>query len=251
MRQAIDGSDGTYLRSIAASLRSPLNRTGTSAIAGRYTILISHCAAQDMDKDDKRAHWSKIYATKPVESVSWFQDYPATSVEMVVRSAAAPAQVIDVGAGASALVDNLIERGYQVGVLDIATEALEQVQARLGDRSRRVEWFVTDVTRFESPHPWNVWHDRAVFHFLTEATDRDSYRAVLDRSTRSGTSVIIATFGMGGPDQCSGLPTVRYSPESLSRELGENYRLVETAFESHETPSGGRQEFVFCRFVRQ
>jgi hypothetical protein len=114
-----------------------------------------------------------------------------------------------------------------------------------------VEWFVADVTRFVSPHTWDVWHDRAVFHFLTEATDRDSYRAVLERSTHPGSCVIIATFGMEGPEQCSGLRTVRYSPESLAEELGENYELVETKFESHETPSGSLQEFVFCRFVRR
>jgi hypothetical protein len=204
-----------------------------------------------MSKDDKQAHWSQVYATKAADSVSWFQENPATSIEMVQHSTPAPAQIIDVGAGTSYLVDTLIDRGYRAGVLDIAPEALEQVKKRLGERGSTVEWFVADVTQFDSPHSWDIWHDRAVFHFLTEAAERDAYRTVLDQATHSGSSVIIATFGMDGPERCSGLPTVRYSPQSLAEELGENYALMETALESHQTPTGKRQEFVFCRFTRR
>jgi hypothetical protein len=206
-----------------------------------------------MQKDsfESQEHWSRVYSAKPTESVSWFQEHPAISLEMIARSCEPPATVLDVGAGAAHLVDRLIERGYRPGALDIVPEPLEQVQKRLGDRSSEIEWFITDVTRFDSPHPWDVWHDRAVFHFLTRPEEREMYRSVLRASTRSGSTVIVATFGMNGPDRCSGLPTVRYSPESLSEELGHDYDLVETAFETHQTPSGVAQEFVFCRFERK
>jgi hypothetical protein len=140
--------------------------------------------------------------------------------------------------------------GYRPTVLDIAAEPLDVVKARLGAAARHVDWLVADVTLFDPPGKWDVWHDRAVFHFLTDSKDRDRYRQNVLRATEAGASVIVATFGPDGPDRCSGLPTVRYAPEDLRRELGPGFELVESAGEDHQTPGGSIQHFVYCRFRR-
>jgi SAM-dependent methyltransferase len=198
----------------------------------------------------RRDHWHDVHSKKAADEVSWYQAEPALSLDLIRRSAAAPARVLDVGAGTSRLVDRLLELGYRPGALDITTEPLRRVRQRLGAAAEGVEWFVADMTRFVSPHGWDVWHDRAAFHFLTDAADRSAYRDVLLRSTAPGASVIIATFGPEGPDRCSGLPTVRYSPEQLQAELGAGVVLAGTEWEQHRTPAGGRQQFIYCRFVR-
>jgi hypothetical protein len=160
------------------------------------------------------------------------------------------ARVIDVGGGASYLVDRLLEKGYRPAVLDIAVEPLDVVKNRLGSAAKHVDWLVADVTSFNPSAQWDVWHDRAVFHFLTDVRDRDLYRQSLLRATQIGSSVIVATFGPDGPDRCSGLPTVRYAPEDLHREMGSEFELLETATENHPTPGGSIQPFVYCRFLR-
>jgi len=162
------------------------------------------------------------------------------------------AGILDIGGGTSLLVDRLVDTyPGRIGVLDISAEAIAQAQRRLGrERSDRVEWFVADVTRFESPRLWQVWHDRAVFHFLVDAEERKQYRQVLERSVSATGQVIIGTFSLSGPERCSGLPTVRYSPERLHEELGPSFELIESYPESHATPSGKVQDFVYCRFVR-
>jgi hypothetical protein len=203
-----------------------------------------------MESTGGREHWARVYSTKAADSVSWYQAEPALSLEMIARAAAPPARVIDVGGGASYLVDRLLEKGYRPAVLDIAAEPLDAVKARLGPEAKRVEWLVEDVTRFNPADTWDVWHDRAVFHFLTNSQDRDRYRQSVLRATRIGSSVIVATFGPDGPDRCSGLPTVRYAPEELHRELGSEFELVETAEENHATPGGSTQPFIYCRFLR-
>jgi hypothetical protein len=195
-------------------------------------------------------YWAGVYSSKAADSVSWYQAEPELSLEMIARSAAPPARVIDVGGGASYLVDRLLEHGYATAVLDIAAEPLELVKARLGKAARHVDWIVADVTTFNPSDEWDVWHDRAVFHFLTGSRDRSRYRQTLMQATKIGSSVIVATFGPAGPDRCSGLPTVRYTPEELHRELGQEFELTETAAEEHETPGGGIQSFIYCRFRR-
>ncbi len=153
--------------------------------------------------------------------------------------------MLDVGAGTSFLVDRLQRDGYRVGVLDVSEVPLRIVRERLGRDAEDVEWFVSDICSFESPHGWDVWHDRAVFHFLVSAEDRQAYRNALMAATRPGSSVIIATFGPAGPDHCSGLPTRRYSPEELAAELGADFAMIDAAWEDHATPSAATQQFVY------
>ena len=195
-------------------------------------------------------HWNTMYSTKPVDSVSWYQEAPAVSLELIEKSLAPPASVLDVGGGASNLADLLIERNYRVGVLDISDTALGIVRARLGARASDVTWFVANVAQFRSPETWDLWHDRAVFHFLIDAEDRTGYRTALDSATHPGSVVIIATFGPEGPERCSGLATRRYSPADLQAELGAPYELLDVEWEMHVTPGGSEQQFVYCRFRR-
>jgi hypothetical protein len=198
-----------------------------------------------------RGHWTNVYSTTRTGAVSWYQDRPALSLALIERACRPPARVLDVGAGLSFLVDHLLERGYQPGVLDIAEAPLARVRTRLGPAASNVEWFTVDVRQFAARRPWDVWHDRAVFHFLTEAQDRLAYRAAVTTSTRPGSGVIIAAFGPEGPQRCSGLPTMRYAPDQLATELGPAFELAETELELHHTPSGGTQQFVYCRFIRR
>ena len=204
-----------------------------------------------MERSGSSEHWDAVYSTKSIDSVSWYQETPTVSLRLIEKSQAAPASVLDVGAGASNLVDLLIERNYRVGVLDISETSLNIVRARLGPRASDVTWFVANVTEFMSPQTWDIWHDRAVFHFLIDAGDRAGYRAALDSATRPGSMVIIATFGPEGPERCSGLPTRRYSPADLQAELGDRYTLLDVEWEAHTTPGGAGQQFVYCRFRRE
>lgn len=201
----------------------------------------------------RQAHWDRVYERNEPDKVSWYQRNPRVSVELI-RAIEAPttARVLDVGGGASSLVDYLLDAGYaEVGVLDIARESLAKARHRLGVRAEAVEWFVGDVTSFASPHVWDVWHDRAVYHFLTGAGDRAAYRDVLLKTVPDDGHVIIATFGPEGPQRCSGLDVVRYSAESLAAELGAGFRLVETRAEDHTTPGEAVQQFMFARFRRE
>lgn len=200
---------------------------------------------------EREAHWARVYSTRAETSVSWYQDEPRVSLAMIARACSPPARIIDVGGGTSYLAERLLVQGYRVGVLDISDEPLKVVRKRLGDAAAEVECFVADATAFVSPHPWDVWHDRAVFHFLTDARDRRKYRKAILAATAPGSQLIIATFGPEGPEQCSGLPTMRYSPADLHRELGPLFELLETEWEDHHTPGGKVQQFVYTRFGRR
>jgi 2-polyprenyl-3-methyl-5-hydroxy-6-metoxy-1,4-benzoquinol methylase len=195
-------------------------------------------------------HWSHVYSAKASDSVSWYQEDPYVSRTLIEQSASPPASVLDVGGGTSYLADRLLERGYGVGVLDISDEPLKIVRERLGAVAAQAEWFVADVTTFRSPHAWDIWHDRAVFHFLVLAEDRRAYCEALVAATEPGSTVIIATFGPAGPERCSGLPIARYSPEQLAAELGRRYELRSVEWEMHRTPTAATQQFVYCRFQR-
>ena len=201
---------------------------------------------------NRREHWDSVFREKRPHEVSWFQPAPAPSLSLIGRCDLAPdSGIIDVGAGASKLVDELLDRGYlALGALDLSDAALQESRDRLGERAMEVEWYAEDVTRFEPPRRWMLWHDRALFHFLTDEADRAAYKKVLGRALRPGGLLIIATFGPEGPSKCSGLDVVRYSPDSLQEELGPEYVWLESLEDPHQTPSGQTQAFVFSLFQR-
>jgi SAM-dependent methyltransferase len=199
--------------------------------------------------NDKQRHWQSIYRTKKLDSVSWYQSSLRLSLELIRRTGLAKdAALVDVGGGASTLVDDLLSLAYSdVTVLDISAESLEYSKSRLGPRAKSVKWIVGDITAVHLPQfSVDIWHDRAVFHFLVEEQDRRRYCKALDTSLRPGGFVIIATFSPNGPPKCSGLEIVRYDPDSLQTTLGHPFKLISSQVELHTTPSGTTQEFVYC-----
>jgi len=199
---------------------------------------------------ERKEHWEKVYREKPPHTVSWYQGDPVLSLSLIERAALPPdAPVIDVGGGASTLVDHLCERGYSnVSVLDISAAALAHGRSRLAHKGYRVRWFEEDVTGFKAPDRFALWHDRAVFHFLTSQADRDSYVGVLKRSLKPGGQVVMLTFAIGGPTRCSGLDIVQYDADRLGAELGDDFELLEWGHEAHLTPAGKQQDFAWFRF---
>ena len=200
-----------------------------------------------------RAYWDDVYVSRPGDSLSWHQQNGGLSLEWIRQMDLSPsAAIIDVGGGTSRLTDELLAAGYHdLTVLDLSPQALETSRSRLGDASDQVSWLAEDITEVDLPAArFDLWHDRAVFHFLTAASDRQAYVARLHRSLRLGGRVIMATFAESGPERCSGLAVMRYGPESLHAALGEDLRLVRSATEHHTTPSGAVQDFNFCLFER-
>lgn len=198
----------------------------------------------------RSAHWENVYATKGETEVSWFQDSPAISLELIKAANPAPtAAIIDIGGGASRLVDALLREGYRsLAVLDLSANALEAARARLGPAASNVDWIVSDVTTWQPTRSYDVWHDRAAFHFLTEPRDRAAYVERLQSAVRPGGQIIIGTFALDGPEKCSGLPVQRYDGKSLAAELGAAFELIETRGEIHATPWKSTQAFQFSRF---
>lgn len=201
---------------------------------------------------DKKRHWETVYEQKSPLEVSWYQSDPLLSLELIQNTGIPQdAAIIDVGGGASILVDRLLASGYRnVSVLDLSAKALAYAQARLGGTNHRATWIEADITAFIPPINYDLWHDRAVFHFLTNEEDRRKYVDVLKHGVRSGGHVIIAAFAIGGPTQCSGLDIVQYDAEKLSETLGEQFRLAEERVELHITPANREQKFVYFRLVR-
>ncbi|MCW5736139.1 MAG: class I SAM-dependent methyltransferase [Enhydrobacter sp.] len=200
---------------------------------------------------DLRDHWEGVYSARAETAVSWYQRHSNQSLAYVTATAGKASYVIDIGGGASTLVDDLLERGYaNVAVLDISDAALAKAKARLGGRASRVTWIVADITRWRPPRLYGVWHDRAVFHFLTRTEDQDAYITALRAGTERGAAVIVATFALDGPEQCSGLPVQRYSPETLAKRLGAPFVLADQANETHTTPWGTEQRFSYAVFRR-
>jgi len=198
---------------------------------------------------DPTAHWEKVYSTTKPDTVSWYRAHLDMSLRLIEEAATrGDAAIIDVGGGESTLVDDLLTRGYRdVSVLDISPTALEVAKARLGERAQQVEWLCGDVTKMAFPeHRYDVWHDRAVFHFLTDPEDRNAYVRQVAHSVRTGGYVIVAAFGPEGPTRCSGLPVVRYEPGALHDEFGDKFRLVKHLTELHHTPKGAIQQFIYC-----
>ncbi len=198
---------------------------------------------------DQRLHWETVYRTRAPDAVSWYAPHLDTSLALIERSAGAlSAAIIDVGGGEATLVDDLLARGYtDVSVLDISAEAIRVARGRLGAQAGRARWLVGDITQAELPERrYDVWHDRAVFHFLLEPAQRAAYVRQVARAMRPGGSVIVATFGPEGPTKCSGLDIVRYDADGLHDQFGPAFRLVESRTELHRTPFGTTQQFVYC-----
>ncbi|TPQ42575.1 SAM-dependent methyltransferase [Bradyrhizobium guangdongense] len=198
----------------------------------------------------RSTHWENVYATKGETEVSWFQDSPAISLALIKAANPDPtAAIIDIGGGASRLVDCLLQEGYRsLAVLDLSANALEAAKARIGPAASSVDWIVSDVTTWRPTKSYDVWHDRAAFHFLTEPRDRAAYVERLQSAVRPGGAVIIGTFALDGPEKCSGLPVQRYDGKSLAVELGASFELIETHSEIHSTPWKSTQAFQFSRF---
>lgn len=198
---------------------------------------------------DNREHWDRVYTTKDPENVSWFQPHLERSLAFldaarIVKSAG----VIDVGGGASTLVDDLLERGYSnVTVLDLSEAALKAARSRLGERASEVRWICADVTEAQlDREAYDFWHDRAVFHFLRDPMARARYVEAVRRAVKPGGHIVVATFGPHGPEKCSGLEVLRYSTEELHAEFGSDFSKVSEFTEMHTTPWGSEQEFVYC-----
>lgn len=198
---------------------------------------------------DAQQHWQSVYGGNAPEDLSWYQPLAAVSLELIRRVAPDPrAAVIDVGGGASTLADGLLAAGYRrITVLDLAARALEQSRRRLGAAASAVAWLEADVLDAELPEAgYDVWHDRAVFHFLVEPRDRQRYVRQVLHAVRPGGHVLVATFAEDGPERCSGLQVARYSPDALHDEFGAEFRLLTSLHEDHVTPRGAHQAFLYC-----
>lgn len=198
---------------------------------------------------NRKQHWEQVYSTKASDSVSWFQEHADQSLHMIHNTKLGrDAAIIDVGGGASRLVDDLVAEGYtDLTVLDLSSAALAVAKQRLEKHANAVHWMEGDITCAEfSTHRFDIWHDRAVFHFLTDPADRHAYVERVMRAVRPNGHVIIATFAEDGPEKCSGLSVMRYCPETLHAEFGEGFHLVKHKKEAHHTPFGTVQQFVYC-----
>lgn len=204
------------------------------------------------DPGPSREHWESIYGTRAEDEVSWFQARPSISLALIGRTGVGlDGRIIDVGAGTSRLVDALLDAGHrQLTVLDIAEGALDMARRRLGARVSAVTWIAADVTSWDPGAAFDLWHDRAVYHFMVRLEARRAYLATMRRALRGGGHAIIGTFASDGPERCSGLPVMRYEPEALAAELGPEFRLVESVRDEHLTPGGKIQPFQFSLFVR-
>lgn len=200
---------------------------------------------------ERRRHWDDVYRTKRPEEVSWFEADPATSMRLLTGASPRPRSVVDVGAGASRLVDELIAGGVEdVTALDVSEEALAALRRRLPD-APDVRCVVADVTTWEPDRTWEAWHDRAVFHFLVDPADRSAYAATAARAVAPGGIAVLGTFAPDGPERCSGLPTARYDADALAAELGDRFQLERSEREEHVTPSGAVQPFTWVVLRRR
>jgi SAM-dependent methyltransferase len=206
-----------------------------------------------MNDMSRQNHWENVYASKAETQVSWFQETPAPSLELVeLVGAVRNSAIIDIGGGASRLVDSLVSRGYEdVTVLDVSAAALASARSRMGDKADRVSWIAADVTAWEPSRSYDVWHDRAAFHFLTDPNDQTAYVARLRRALRPGGHAIIGTFALDGPERCSGLIVSRYDASRLAATLRGGFELIDARRHDHITPWGATQQFQFSTFRRE
>lgn len=204
-------------------------------------------------KRDPKKHWENAYQKDSSEELSWYQDRPEISLKLIAATGVGfDGNIIDVGGGTSKLAGLLVVQGHKkVTVLDIAARSIEQAKSRLGEQADKITWIEADATNYNFREKYDIWHDRAVFHFLTDIQDRKRYVDAVQLSLKEDGHLIMATFGLQGPRKCSGLPVVRYSPETLHKEFGNSFDLVETFVEIHSTPSKVQQEFIYCRFTKR
>jgi SAM-dependent methyltransferase len=198
---------------------------------------------------DESKHWDEVYERRAPDQMSWYRPHLAQSLSLIEQAGLpADAAIIDVGGGASTLVDDLLDRGHtRITVLDISTRAMATARERLGARAASVSRLTGDVTRFDLPeHEFDFWHDRAVFHFLREEQERVRYVAAVRRALKPGGHIVVATFGHAGPDRCSGLGVMRYSADEIHGQFGRAFRKIASFTEIHRTPGGVEQEFVYC-----
>lgn len=206
-----------------------------------------------MNDVSRQRHWEDVYATKGESEVSWFQETPALSLELIrLVGAIQNSGIIDIGGGASRLADGLVSQGFEdVTVLDLSAAALASARSRMGDKANRVTWVAADVTTWEPSRTYDVWHDRAAFHFLTDSKDQAAYMARLRRALRPGGHAIIGTFALDGPERCSGLAVSRHDAASLAATLGSGFELIDSRRHEHITPWGTPQSFQFSTFRRE
>ena len=206
-----------------------------------------------MNDASRRDHWQNVYTSKGESQLSWFQETPALSLELIeLAGVARSSAIVDIGGGASRLAESLVSRGYQeVTVLDLSAAALAAARSRIGEEANRVTWIAADVTAWEPSRSYDLWHDRASFHFLTLARDQAAYVARLRRALRPGGHAIIGTFALDGPERCSGLVVSRYDAEHLAATLGRGFELVDSRPHQHVTPWGATQKFQFSTFRRE
>lgn len=206
-----------------------------------------------MTAPGRQAHWDNVYTTKDEHSVSWYQQRPEISLDLIAATGVTPgAAIVDIGGGASHLVDALVDEGFKaVTVLDLSAAALATAKARLGPEAANVTWVVADVTAWEPPQTYDVWHDRAALHFLTDPMDRAAYAERVLKAVGPGGHVIVGTFALDGPERCSGLPVVRHDAASIGDLLGRSFDLMESRPHDHRTPAGVIQRFQFSRFRRK
>jgi SAM-dependent methyltransferase len=198
---------------------------------------------------DNKDHWEKVYGSKAPDAVSWYAPHLETSLKLIHQAADGKGSaVIDIGGGESTLVDDLIADGYQdISVLDISQKAIDVAKTRIGRPAEKVHWYCDDITQATLPQNYfDVWHDRAVFHFLTEEPQRVKYVEQVKRSVKHGGHVIMSTFGLEGPEKCSGLDVVRYDTENLHGQFGKSFKLIDSSTEIHKTPMGTTQQFLYC-----
>ena len=200
--------------------------------------------------EPKKDYWDAVYGSQPLTGMSWYESRPLRSLQFIRASGLQPNEpIIDVGGGGSFLAEELLCAGYKdLTILDISSEVLKNLGERLGKRAARVALLRQDVTAFRPARRYALWHDRAVFHFLIGAKERESYLVALGEALQPGGQVVIATFGLGGPERCSGLPVMRYDAIALTAQLGSDFELVQSSQDLHRTPAGGTQEFLYCRF---
>lgn len=251
-RQVIVICDQGYQSSLAAATLRRFGLDAADVIGGVQSWREEGLPLGGDEDGERAAHWRRKYGEHGAEELSWTEATPRVSLELI-EEADLPrdAAIVDVGGGASSLAGELVERGHRdVTVVDIAPEALECARSDLGEGAASVAWVEADIRAHEFDRRFDLWHDRALFHFLVSAPDRDAYLAVLRQALRPGGHLIIATFGPDGPARCSGLPVNRYDAEAVSHTLGTDFELVSSRLREHRTPSGGAQQFMYAHLKR-
>jgi 2-polyprenyl-3-methyl-5-hydroxy-6-metoxy-1,4-benzoquinol methylase len=204
-------------------------------------------------KRNRKQHWERVYKKIRPNELGWYQDYPEMSLKLITATGVGvDGNIIDVGGGTSKLAGILLDQGFmRLTVLDISRSSIERAKVNLGEKSKQITWIEADVTQFNFSESFDIWHDRAVFHFLTDPIDRRRYVDSLNQALKPGGHLIISTFSLKGPPKCSGLNIVRYKAETLHKEFGDNLLMVETFDEVHDTPSKVQQHFIYCRFMKR